>query len=116
MRLKLTTMIGKGALVHSERILGLRVQSYNSTVLIDCALVTGKSRVAPIKVITIPRLELTAAVVSVAVSSILKEECSYTNIEDYFWTDSTIVLGYISNEACCFNSSASNKYKVQASL
>ena len=30
-RLKLTTMIGKDALVHSERVQGLRVSGFNST-------------------------------------------------------------------------------------
>lgn len=64
---------------------------------VHCALVIGKSRVAPIKVITIPRLELTAAIVSVEASNILKEELGLTDIDEYFWTDSKVVLGYISN-------------------
>ncbi|XP_034454823.1 uncharacterized protein LOC117769793 [Hippoglossus hippoglossus] len=34
-RLKLTTMIGKDALMHSERVSGLRVRGYDSTILID---------------------------------------------------------------------------------
>ncbi|XP_048041384.1 uncharacterized protein LOC125265300 [Megalobrama amblycephala] len=41
---------------------------------VHCALVMGKARVAPVKVVTIPRLELTAAVISAAVSIMLKEE------------------------------------------
>lgn len=45
---------------------------------VHCALVTAKTRVAPIKVTTIPRLELTAAVVSITVSSMLKDELGLT--------------------------------------
>lgn len=66
---------------------------------INCALVIGKFRVAPIKVQTIPRLELTAAVISVAMSNMLKQELEYADIEEHFWTDSQVVLGYINNEA-----------------
>ena len=38
------------------------------------SLVLGKARVAPLRSVTIPRLELTAATVSVRVASVLKEE------------------------------------------
>lgn len=54
----------------------------------------GKSRVAPIKVMTIPGMELTAAVVSVAASNTLKEELGLSNVVEYFWTDSKVVLVY----------------------
>lgn len=46
----------------------------NENGTVHCALIMAKSRVAPIKAVTIPRLELTAAVVSVAASNTLKEE------------------------------------------
>ena len=39
---------------------------------VHCALVMGNSTVAPLKPVTIPRLELTAAVVSVKISSFLR--------------------------------------------
>ncbi|KAJ8411167.1 hypothetical protein AAFF_G00171730 [Aldrovandia affinis] len=41
---------------------------------VHCSLVMGKSRVAPTKVTTIPRLELSAAVVAVRTSDMLKKE------------------------------------------
>ena len=66
---------------------------------IHCALIMAKSRVAPTKVTTIPRLELTAAVISVKTSNVLKEELGYADAKEYFWTDSKVVIGYINNEA-----------------
>lgn len=41
---------------------------------IHCSLVIGKARVAPTKVTTVPRLELSAAVVAVRTSDMLKRE------------------------------------------
>lgn len=43
-----------------------------------------EARVAPTKVVTIPRLELTAVVVSSAVSSMLKEELELKIDQEYF--------------------------------
>ncbi|XP_026015330.1 uncharacterized protein LOC113016608 [Astatotilapia calliptera] len=76
---------------------------------IHCALVMAKSRVAPTKVTTIPRLELTAAVISVKTSNVLKEELGYADIEEHFWTDSKVVLGYINNEARRFHTFVANR-------
>lgn len=76
---------------------------------VHCTLIMGKSRVAPIKVMTIPRLELTAAVVSVAASNTLKEELGLADIDEYFWTDSKVVLGYVNNEARRFHTFVSNR-------
>ena len=53
----------------------LRLVDENSR--IHCSLVLGKARVAPLRSVTIPRLELTAATVSVRVASVLKEELDY---------------------------------------
>ncbi|XP_053733153.1 uncharacterized protein LOC128765925 isoform X1 [Synchiropus splendidus] len=76
---------------------------------VHCTLIMAKSRVAPIKVVTVPRLELTAAVVSVSISHILKEELDLEGAEEYFWTDSKVVLGYINNEARRFHTFVSNR-------
>ena len=70
---------------------------------IHCALVMGKARETPLKPVTIPRLELTAAVVSVRVSQWLNHELDYRDVVDVFWTDSRVMLGHISNEARRFH-------------
>ncbi len=76
---------------------------------VHCALIMGKSRVSPTKVTTIPRLELTAATVSVTVSNMLREELVYDSVEEFFWTDSKVVLGYINNEARRFHTFVANR-------
>ena len=63
----------------------------------------GKSRVTPLKPVTIPRLELTAAVVSVRVATQLGKELRLGNVEQIFWTDSKVILGYISSESRSFH-------------
>ena len=63
----------------------------------------GKSRVAPLKPVTIPRLELSAAVCSVRISQQLQRELEYTINQEYFWTDSKVVLGYIANKSWRFH-------------
>ncbi|KAK4468963.1 hypothetical protein MN116_000099 [Schistosoma mekongi] len=62
-----------------------------------CVLLFSKSRVAPIKHVTIPRLELAAALLSVRISELLKGSLPGLFCQTYFWTDSMIVLYYIKN-------------------
>ncbi|XP_077393414.1 uncharacterized protein LOC144030741 [Festucalex cinctus] len=85
----------------------LRLQNEHGDV--HCTLVVGKSRVSPLKVTTVPRLELAAAVVSVKMSHMLKEELGYAVTEEFFWTDSKVVLGYIKNEARRFHTFVANR-------
>jgi len=70
---------------------------------VHCSLVFGKARVAPLKPVTIPRLELTAALVSARVSETLTRELEYDTIDEIFWTDSQVVLGYIKSDARRFH-------------
>ena len=69
----------------------------------------GKSRVTPLKNVTVPRLELTAALVSTKVSSVLQQELDYKNVKDVFWTDSQVVVGYIKNDARRFHVFVANR-------
>ena len=72
----------------------------------------AKSRVAPIKRPTIPRLELTAATLSVKVARSLKDELDIPITEEFFWTDSQVVLAYISNEVKRFQLFVANRVKI----
>jgi hypothetical protein len=56
-----------------------------------CTLVMAKARVPPSKVATIPRMELTASVISVKTANLLQKEMDVKEIptDNYYWTDST---------------------------
>ncbi|XP_043213923.1 uncharacterized protein LOC122377676 [Amphibalanus amphitrite] len=49
-----------------------------------CRLVMSKARVTPSKPVTVPRLELTAALTSVQVSCFLREELDIEDLAEYF--------------------------------
>ncbi len=76
---------------------------------VHVAFVSGKARVAPLKMVTIPRLELAAALVSALVSHTLKKELQIPVDEEFFWTDSQVVLSYIANEAKRFHVFVANR-------
>ena len=76
---------------------------------VHCALVMGKARVAPTKVTTIPRLELSAAVVATKLSDLLKREMELEGLQEYFWSDSKVVLGYINNNTRRFHVFVANR-------
>lgn len=76
---------------------------------VHVSFLMAKSRVPPIKPISIPRLELTAAVVSVNVTRMLKSELDVDNVQCYYYTDSEIVIGYINNDARRFHVYVGNR-------
>ncbi|XP_038074865.1 uncharacterized protein LOC119742766 [Patiria miniata] len=57
-----------------------------------------KTKLAPIKTATIPRLELAAAVVAVKLDKMIKLHMQIPFAESVFWSDSMIVLQYLRNE------------------
>ena len=77
---------------------------------IYCALVASKSRVAPLKQLTMPRLELQGAVLSVRLSNVINEELCIKKINQiHYWVDSMIVLQYIANETRRFKVFVGNR-------
>ena len=85
------------------------VRLRDSSGSITTSLVMSKSRVAPSKPTTVPRLELMAAALSVKVAKFLEKEMHYTNMKHVFWCDSKVVLGYIKNESRRFHMFVSNR-------
>lgn len=73
------------------------------------AFVMGKARVAPLKLVTIPRMELTAAVVASRMDKLWRKELQMDLEESVFWTDSTSVLKYIKNETSRFKIFIANR-------
>ncbi|XP_062248605.1 uncharacterized protein LOC133957162 [Platichthys flesus] len=76
---------------------------------ISCSLVIGKARVAPVKLTTIPRLELSSAVTSVRNADLIKGELEIEGLQEYYWTDSQVVLGYVNNDAKRFHTFVANR-------
>ncbi|XP_060665603.1 uncharacterized protein LOC132797862 [Drosophila nasuta] len=58
-------------------------------------LLCAKSHLAPINTITLPRLELKAAVLGAQLTSKIKEDLAMKNASTYYWSDSRIVLSWI---------------------
>jgi len=81
----------------------------NGEGIVHCAFIMGKSRLTPIKQVTIPRLELAAAVVATRLSSMIIQEIDMTIHNVFFWTDSTCVLGYILNQDKRFKTFVANR-------
>lgn len=63
----------------------------------------AKSGVTPSKPMTVPRLELTVALLSVKISFSLKKELKFGAIPEVFWTDREVVRGYVSNNSKLFH-------------
>lgn len=77
---------------------------------VTCNLLLSKSRVAPLKKITtIPRLELQGAVTAVRLANVIRKEFRLEVDREFFWTDSSIVLGYIRNESKRFHTYVANR-------
>ena len=71
----------------------LRIEHIDESVSV--AFVIGKARVAPIKRMTIPNLELQAAVYGAQLAQFVRDEMDIEIHKQVFWSDSTTVLYWL---------------------
>ena len=79
---------------------------------IHCAFLVGKSRLAHLKPMSVPRLELSAAVLAVQLDQSTREELDIPITQSTFWSDSTCVLQYIRNQSKRFHTFVANRLSV----
>ena len=103
-----TSISGYGICVY------IRVCYHDRTV--KCGCVIGKSRVAPIKAASVPRLELTAAVLAAKTTNFNVNELDLKFSKVLLWTDSTVVLRYLRNESTRFTTFVANRLEILHSL
>ena len=81
----------------------------NESGQVHCSFLQAKSRLAPIKSLTIPRLELQGAVLAVKADQMLRSQLKIDVARSVFWTDSTIVIHYIHNTSRRFQTFVANR-------
>lgn len=77
-----------------------------------CSFLLSKSRLAPLKALSIPRLELNAATLAVKLDRMFRKELELPITSSVFWTDSMSILRYISNNDKRFHTFVSNRLTV----
>ncbi|XP_013392383.1 uncharacterized protein LOC106160350 [Lingula anatina] len=95
------SQVGYGAVSYA------RLMNYDKEVSV--VFLVGKSRVTPLKTVTVPRLELAAATVSVKLDQMIRKEIDLPIEKSVFWTDSMAVLRYIHNEDKRFHTYVANR-------
>uniref|UniRef100_A0A1I8P672 Reverse transcriptase domain-containing protein n=1 Tax=Stomoxys calcitrans TaxID=35570 RepID=A0A1I8P672_STOCA len=68
-----------------------------------CSLVTAKTRVAPIKITSVPRLELMAALIGARLAKFVLDNHEIGISKKYFWSDSKTVLSWINSDHRKYN-------------
>ncbi|XP_043228643.1 uncharacterized protein LOC122384898 [Amphibalanus amphitrite] len=85
------------------------LRQIDSTGTIACSLVMSRTRVAPLKMLTIVRLELQGAVLVARLHDSIQSALTIQVNQTFYWTDSEVVLGYINNEARRFQTFVANR-------
>ncbi|CAL8083424.1 unnamed protein product [Orchesella dallaii] len=70
----------------------LRVEIESS---VRVELLASKSRIAPMKTLTIPKLELMGCLIGKRLAETVKKALKMTGVAEYYWSDSTTALAWI---------------------
>ncbi|KAI8422683.1 hypothetical protein MSG28_006454 [Choristoneura fumiferana] len=73
------------------------------------AFIASKCRVAPVKPLTVPRLELQAALLAARLADTIIREHKLSVLQRFFWSDSTTVLHWINNDAKNYKTFVANR-------
>ncbi|GBM13379.1 hypothetical protein AVEN_45203-1, partial [Araneus ventricosus] len=65
---------------------------------VTCQLIQARSRIAPLKGISIPRMELLACNIGARLANSVKKDLNLVDIESFFWSDSMDALYWIKKE------------------
>lgn len=96
----------------SERAFGaaIYIRSTNREGIVIVRLLCAKSKVAPTKRVTLPRLELCAAKLVAELMDRTKRYLKLaTDVPTYLWTDSEIVLSWINSSSSDFHTFVANR-------
>ncbi len=66
---------------------------------VEVGFMFGKAKLAPRSEISVPRLELCAAVLAVEIAETIEDEIDTKLDSGTFYSDSKVVLGYICNQS-----------------
>ncbi|XP_067270804.1 uncharacterized protein [Pseudorasbora parva] len=86
----------------SERVYGsvAYLRSTDESEKVHIAFVLARSRVAPRKCLSMPRLELCAALSGAQLAKVIQTELTIPIHQVTYWTDSTTVLHWLISESC----------------
>ncbi|XP_017465091.1 PREDICTED: uncharacterized protein LOC108358328 isoform X2 [Rhagoletis zephyria] len=87
-------------------VIYLRVENHGT---VSSHLLLAKTKVAPIKTISLPRLELCGAVLVVDMLRSLLSELPFKVENIFCWTDSTIVLSWLKKRPCSWTTFVANR-------
>lgn len=76
---------------------------------INCILLCAKSKVAPLKSLAVPRLELAAAELACRLIKRVMQTCGWEENRYFLWSDSSIVLHWLKKLPCELKTYVANR-------